>query len=171
VTNLYASDFPWCLETLLPHGVNLRGNRSNLLVNCSFHELHTVANELARLCARPVQMCSMPGWLDLPLNFSGTLVLARIEELTLDQQIGLFDWLTMVNGTTQVVSVATMRLDQLVKAGRFLEGLFYRLNVVQIDVRSWANGRAISRQFPEGSISRGGHSPLPAQIDRPRYES
>ena len=134
--NLYASDFPWCLETLLPYGVNLRGNRSNLLINCSFHELHTVASDLARLCARPFQMCSLPGWLDLPLDFTGTLLLTRIEELNIDQQIALFDWMSTAHDKAQVISIATMRLDQLVKTGRFLEGLFYRLNVVQVDVKS-----------------------------------
>ena len=136
MTNLYASDFPWCLESLLPSAVNLRGFRPNLLVNCSPHELHSVANELARLCAPPVQMCSMPGWLDLPPGFSGTLFLTRIEEMTVDQQIALFDWLTVVHSKVQVVSVATTRIDQLVKDGGFLEGLFYRLNVVQVDARS-----------------------------------
>lgn len=136
MTNLYASDFPWCLEPLLPHAVNLRGNRSNLLVNCSFHELHTVANDLARLCARPFQMCSLPGWLDLPLDFAGTLLLTRIEELNLDQQIALFDWIGAAGVKAQVISIATMRLDHLVKTGRFLEGLFYRLNVVQVDAKS-----------------------------------
>ena len=136
MTNLYASEFPWCLESLLPHAISLRGSRSNLLVNCSPYELHSVANELARLCARPVQMCSMPGWLDLPPHFTGTLFLTRIEEMSLDQQIALFDWLTETHAHAQVVSIATTRIDHLVKDGRFLEGLFYRLNVVQIDVRS-----------------------------------
>jgi DNA-binding NtrC family response regulator len=64
------------------------------------------------------------------------LLLTRIEELNIDQQIALFDWMSTAHEKAQVISIATMRLDQLVKTGRFLEGLFYRLNVVQVDVKS-----------------------------------
>jgi transcriptional regulator of acetoin/glycerol metabolism len=135
VTNLYASDFPWCLEPLLLRNVTAHGRRHNLLVNCSPADFQHVAADLTALCAAPVVRCSMPGWLDLPLDFAGTLLLTRIEEMTIDQQIALFDWMT-VSPRTQVVSLATTRIDQLVKDGRFLEGLFYRLNVVQLDARS-----------------------------------
>ena len=76
----------------------------------------------------------MPGWLDLP-DYADTLLLTRIEEMSLDQQIGLYDWMTAAQPPTQVVSVATTRIDQLVRSGRFLEGLFYRLNMVQLDAR------------------------------------
>jgi len=78
----------------------------------------------------------MPGWLDVPSDPSGTLLLTRVEEMTLDQQISLFDWMTVTRQRTQIVSIATMRLDQLVRAGRFLEGLFYRINVLQLDAWS-----------------------------------
>ena len=56
--------------------------------------------------------------------------------MTLDQQISLFDWMTVTRQRTQIVSIATMRLDQLVRDGRFLEGLFYRINVLQLDAWS-----------------------------------
>ena len=135
MTHLYASDFPWCLESLLPSTLNLRGFRPNLLVNCSLDELQHVASELVPLCAPPVQMCFMPGWLELPPKFTGTLFLARIEEMSVDQQIALFDWMTAVHPNAQVISLATTRIDTLVREDRFLEGLFYRLNIVQVDAR------------------------------------
>jgi DNA-binding NtrC family response regulator len=47
----------------------------------------------------------------------------------------------------QVVSIATTRVDGLVKEGRFLEALFYRLNVVQLDARSAEYGDLTSPQF------------------------
>ena len=58
----------------------------------------------------------------------------------------------------QVVSVATTRIDGLVKEGRFLEALFYRLNVVQLEARTtrpsepestlrWRAGSLTSAQF------------------------
>ena len=146
MTNLYASDFPWCLEPLLLRSVTAQGSRPNLLVNCSIGELHHVTSELARWCAPPVLMCSMPGWLDLPYNYTGTLLLTQVEEMSLDQQIALFDWMTKMHSCVQVVSVATTRLDQFVADGRFLEGLFYRLNVVQLETRG---PRPSARQYFE----------------------
>ena len=136
VTNLYASDFSWCLEPLLLKNVTVSGPRHNLLINCSPTDLQHVAGDLAAWCAPPVAWYSLPGWLDLPRDFSGTLLLTRIEEMTIHQQIALYDWMTDSQPRAQVVSLATMRLDQLVRRGRFLEGLFYRLNVVQLDAQS-----------------------------------
>ncbi len=136
MTNLNASDFPWCLGPLLLKSATPRGPRHNLLVNCAPADFQRVAADLAAWCAPTVLRCSMPGWLELPQDFAGTLLLTRIEEMTIDQQIALFDWMTAARPGTQVVSVATTRVDQLVRDGRFLEGLFYRLNVVQLDARS-----------------------------------
>jgi transcriptional regulator of acetoin/glycerol metabolism len=48
----------------------------------------------------------------------------------------LFDWITLAQGRMQVVSIATTRIYGLVKKGRFLEALFYRLNVVQLEART-----------------------------------
>ena len=132
MTTLYASDAPWCLEPLLLKNVTLRGRRPNLLINCAHEDADRVSRDLAQWCAPPVSSCVMPGWLDVPSDMSGTLVVTRIEELTLDQQLGLFDWMTGAH-RTQVVSIATTRLEQLVRAGRFLEGLFDRINVLQLD--------------------------------------
>lgn len=136
MTNLYASEFPWCLEPLLLRSLTLRGSRPNLLVSCALGDVDYVAKELAKWCASPVRTSTLPGWLDLPgRDFSGTLLLTRIEEMSLDQQVALFDWMTAAHDRVQVVSVATTRVDALAMDGRFLEGLFYRLNVVQLEAR------------------------------------
>ena len=147
MTNLYASDFPWCLEPLFMTSVTLHGRRPNLLVNCAATEVYQVASELVRWCATPVVMCGMPGWLDLPPEHEGTLLITRVEEMTVDQQIGLFDWMTHAHPNVQVISVATTRLDHLVKDGRFLEGLFYRLNVVQVDARTPAPASVYTSKY------------------------
>jgi transcriptional regulator of acetoin/glycerol metabolism len=136
VTNLYAAEFPWCLEPLFLQSMSLRGSGPNLLINCSGGEVHKVAREVKSWCDSPVRTCSMPGRLDLPSDFSGTLILTHIEEMSLEQQMALFDWLTVVHSRVRVVSIATTRIDSFVRDGRFLEGLFYRLNVVQFEARS-----------------------------------
>ena len=133
--NLNASEFPGCLESLLLTSLNLRGARPNLLVSCSLEEVPEVIDELSKWCLTPLNLLSLPATLDLPTIFEGTLLLTRIEALSLDQQITLFDWMTMAQCRMQVVSIATTRIDGLVKEGRFLEALFYRLNVVQLEAR------------------------------------
>ena len=136
MSNLYAAEFPWCLEPLLVRSLTLSGVRPNCLVNCFSSDVEEVTCELLKWCGPSVRLCAMPGRLELPSNYEGTLVLTRIEEMSLDQQIALFDWMTTAHATVQVVSVATTRIDQFVKTGRFLEGLFYRLNVIRLDARS-----------------------------------
>jgi transcriptional regulator of acetoin/glycerol metabolism len=136
VTRLYASDVPWCLEPLLLKDVTLGGKRPNLLINCALDDAERVARDLAQWCAQPVSKCSMPGWIDVPTDASGTLLVTRIEEMTLDQQIVLFDWMTLTRQRTQIISLATTRLEQLVRDGRFLDGLLFRLNALQLDAWS-----------------------------------
>jgi transcriptional regulator of acetoin/glycerol metabolism len=145
VTTLYASAVPSCLDPLLLASLNLRGSRPNILVNCAESDVHRVARELVRWCGPRVLMCSMPGWLDVPTQ-GETLLLTRIEEMSLDQQIALHDWMTASHLPIHVVSVATTRLDRLVRSGRFLESLFYRLNIVQLDARS--EGAAAPGRIP-----------------------
>jgi transcriptional regulator of acetoin/glycerol metabolism len=145
VINLYASDLPSCLDPLLLASLNLRGSRPNLLVNCSESDVHRVASELVRWCGPRVLMCSLPGWLDVPTE-GDTLLLTRIEEMSRDQQTALHDWMTASHPPIHVVSVATTRIDHLVRSGRFLEGLFYRLNIVQLDARG--EGPAAPARIP-----------------------
>ena len=121
MTNGLASEFPW-------------SSSSNLLVNCAAAELNHILGDLLEWCGPSVQACSLPGPLDLPSEYSGTLLVTRVEEMLPDQQVALYNWMTRMHSTARVVSVATTRIDRLVRQGRFLEDLFYRLNVVQMDV-------------------------------------
>jgi transcriptional regulator of aromatic amino acid metabolism len=146
--NLHASEFPWSLESLFLTSMSLRGSRPSLLVNCSDAEVSQVAGELAKRCEAPLQRVSLPGRLDLPSTFHGTLLLMRLEEMSIEQQITLFDWLTKAQCRVQVISIATTRIDGLVRDGRFLEGLFYRLNIVQLEARASRHDRPRVDPFP-----------------------
>ena len=87
---------------------------------------------LMRSCAPPVHVCRLPGRLVLPSQSVGTLLLENVAALALAQQIRLDDW--MSHGTqTQVISVVFSPLYPMVERGEFLEGLFYRLNVVTLE--------------------------------------
>ena len=80
----------------------------------------------------PVQTLRLPGTFVLPEDHGGTLLLWDASRLTLDQQIRLNDWMGVRRVRTQVISVTTTPLLPLVEDGRFLEGLYYRMNVVSL---------------------------------------
>ena len=75
----------------------------------------------------------LPGRLHLPAIRRGTVLLQNVDALSLAQQIVLNDWIAEGCGEAQIVSIATTPLWRLVQNGDFLEGLFYRLNVVRLD--------------------------------------
>jgi hypothetical protein len=126
-------DFNELTDATLLQWLTARGHRSNVLVECSRGSAETVVRHLMTWCALPFRFSSLPGTLELPLTRRGTLLLKDVATLTLSQQVMLYDWLTDGCGDMQVVSVASAPLPALVEDGRFLEGLFYRLNVIRLD--------------------------------------
>lgn len=109
------------------------GSRPNMLVVCDGVPARTVVEHVAGAATSPLLRCALPGPLTLPELRAGTLVLDRVEALTTAQQIELFDWLSAGRGSLQIVSIAHEPLEDVVADGRFLEGLYYRLNVVRVE--------------------------------------
>ena len=60
------------------------------------------------------------------------LLIGDVSTLMLEQQLDFYDWLDRFGESAQVVSVTSVPLWPIVERGRFLEGLFYRLNVVSL---------------------------------------
>lgn len=111
------------------------GHRPNLLVDCTSNAAVGVMDRLRTLCGPPVHACQLPGPLDLPPAGFGTLLIHDVSTLTIRQQVELSDWLHRRRGTTQVISIAQNPIAPMVRDGRFLEGLFYRLNTVSISAK------------------------------------
>jgi hypothetical protein len=109
--------------------------RPNLMVDCTRGCLDEVLEHLRSICADPFHYCPLPGRLDLPTGGAGTLLLHDVALLTIAQQVALFDWLQQRQGAIQVVSVTEKRLMGMVCDGRFLEGLFYRLNTISVTAK------------------------------------
>ena len=65
----------------------------------------------------------------------GTIVVCDVDTLTGHEQRALYDWIAG-NGRTQVVSTALTFLQPLLESGAFDRGLYYRLNVVTVDLTS-----------------------------------
>jgi hypothetical protein len=66
----------------------------------------------------------------------GTMILHAVDTLTDYEQRALKDWLTVRNGRTRVISTASASLLPMVEASVFSDWLYYRLNVVRIDLQS-----------------------------------
>ena len=105
-------------------------DRPNVMVMNKQTCLERVVEQLTEICESPVQVCRFPGTLDLASVISGTLVLADIDQLTIGQQISLSDWLWRTRNDVQVVSITRASMSDLIAEGRFLEGLYYRLNTI-----------------------------------------
>jgi hypothetical protein len=113
--------------------------RPNLLLQCGVADIPRIVPRLARLCAGPVRSCMIAGQVLLPRDAPGTLVLHDVCRLTVLQQIEVADWISPRTGLTQVVSISSVPLRQLVEEGLFLQGLFHRLCVVEAAIgrRGW----------------------------------
>jgi hypothetical protein len=66
----------------------------------------------------------------------GTLILRNVNALDAQHQAAMLRWLDESRDDTQVVSIAWAPVYPRVETGGFLEGLYYRLNVVTLSVES-----------------------------------
>jgi transcriptional regulator of aromatic amino acid metabolism len=132
-------------EASLLRALMSENRRPNLLVECKGVSVEAAVRHIVAYCEPPYHMTALPGTLDLPELKKGTLLLADVAMMSIGQQMRLFDWLPRDCGNLQVVSISSVPLRPLVDQGKFLEGLFYRLNVISLDAtRNRAVGRGES---------------------------
>jgi sigma-54-interacting transcriptional regulator len=128
-------------EMTLLQMLSSRNHRPNLLIVNEQASLESVLQELATVCESPLWVCQFPGTLIFPTETRGTLVLGDVDRLTIAQQITLSDWLSRKAKDLQVVSVTGAPMTELIAEGRFLEGLYFRLNTVVIHASSGGDYR------------------------------
>jgi DNA-binding NtrC family response regulator len=160
VITMRSTDFVGVSDRILLQWLTLRDLRPNLLVTCGNIASEAIAKHLMTFCAPPFHVCALPGTLRLPSAASGTLFLADVAALTLTQQIVLNDWISAERGWArmdrggigagrggvQIVSLTSAPLWPLVEDGDFLEGLFFRLNVVCLQAQSMEDGASTSSE-------------------------
>ena len=144
---MHSTDFVQVSDLVLLQWLTLRELRPNLLVTCGHVEIEAITKHLMAFCAPPFHVCPM-GTLRLPSAARGTLFVEGVAELTLSQQIFLNDWISAGHDRVQIVSLTSAPLWPLVENGEFLEGLFFRLNVVCLEARSTADGHSTSPEDP-----------------------
>jgi hypothetical protein len=84
----------------------------------------------------PLQRFSPKAGLPLPEPTEGTLILLEVARLDAKQQTALLRWLDEFDqrSNVQVISTTSKPLFSLVERGAFLGDLYYKLNVVRIDL-------------------------------------
>jgi hypothetical protein len=109
--------------------------RVNLLMTGTDDDIQDALNRLMPNLRKPIQTWTAPDPLELPSPIqSGTLIVRDVAALLPADQIRLLNWLEMSGGRTQVVSTTNVSLLPLVEAGVFHDTLYYRLNVVCVDL-------------------------------------
>jgi hypothetical protein len=108
--------------------------RVNLLVTGPDDLTNVFVKSLRSYIRNPVVVLRGGESFALPSAPVGTLFLADVGALTGDEQLRLHEWLEERPGETQVISMSATALMPMVAAGSFLEGLYYRLNTIYIDV-------------------------------------
>jgi hypothetical protein len=107
----------------------------NLLVIGSDDRVSVVLEACRPSLAEPVTMWRPGGPLELPAGgASGTLILQHVSAMDSGDQNRLFEWLTGTAETMRVVSTARASLLPAITLGAFLPALYYRLNIVCVDV-------------------------------------
>jgi Sigma-54 interaction domain len=130
----HAFDFETIADATLMRCLLAEVRRPNLLAQCaSAHDAEAFVERLVPWCAGPLYECPLPGALSLPTAPTGTLLLNDVAALSVMQQVEVFDWISERQTATQIVSVTTRPLTPLVDAGLFLQALFYRLNIIQLN--------------------------------------
>lgn len=111
----------------------VRGNRSHVLVAGAADAVEQSLAALMPHLDPPVWYWSPDALLPAPGDVK-TLVIRNVDTLSAERQRDLLSWLEQAAvGRTRVVSMTTAPLFQRVASGRFLDTLYYRLNMVVLD--------------------------------------
>ena len=105
--------------------------RPNTLLEGPHETTDAIVGEAMEWLAEPFgTWCGAPQACDRP----ATLVVRSVSALDRDQQQALLAWLDAPGNRMQVISTTTDPLYPLVSRGAFLANLYYRLNVLLLDV-------------------------------------
>src|SRR5438094_4800303 len=108
----------------------MRTPRVNLLLVGTNGVIQNVLDMLLpNLCA-PIKTWRLAEHPSLPVAPVGAMILREVGALPVDDQHRLLEWMDLTGGRTQIVSTTSTPLLSRVRAGEFLEALYYRLNTV-----------------------------------------
>jgi hypothetical protein len=114
----------------------LSAQRPNLLLHGPDPATEGAIAALRPTLGTPIHRWSVDGPLPFPSGRRETLILRDLITLDAEAQARLLRWLEAIDGRIQVVSTTAIPVYPLTQSRAFLENLYYRLNVMCVDVRS-----------------------------------
>jgi len=109
--------------------------RCNLLLVGSSPAANAMLIALESHLREPLRQYTPKTGVPVPQLLEGTLILLEVARLDMEQQAQLLRWLDQCDERcVQVVSTAAEPLFPFVETGAFLADLYYRLNVVQMNL-------------------------------------
>lgn len=97
---------------------------------------------------QPVVSIRSGASLPLPTTEIGTLILDDVQALARHDQAQLLDWLNAAASRPQLISTARQPVFPRVERGLFAEELYYRLNVIRIQIDSSNRGPLRESRIP-----------------------
>ena len=112
----------------------LQGRHPNVLVTGPREATDAFIRVITPSLRHPIHRLSCRTPLDLPAA-RGTILLEDVDALSREQQERLTFWLDIAqSAASQTIALTTMPLYGRVQSGEFLDALYYRLNVVHLQV-------------------------------------
>jgi hypothetical protein len=109
--------------------------RVNILLVGAVGPIQGILELLQKTCASPIAVWRPGERLALPpIGRVRTFILHDVWSLPSDDQYALAAWLERAEGRVQVISTSTASLLHRVHSGEFLDTLYYRLNMVFVDL-------------------------------------
>lgn len=113
----------------------LHGVKANLLLVGGEAEVTQALRVLEPMLHQP-RLSGQASALALPAGFNGTFILRGAQQLDVNDQQRLLDWLAGTTCPPQVITTCSTPLFPLVQRGAFAAALYYRLNVITVVLRA-----------------------------------
>ena len=113
----------------------LCATRHNVLLQGPVSAIDAALAAIAPCLLPPVAWKKAESKFDPRVGAVASLILQEVGSLTPSEQIQLRDWLDHAKTRPQIVSTTTLPLFQLVERGIFDAALYYRLNIILVDVK------------------------------------
>ena len=102
----------------------------NVLIEAKDAVSQQLVSVLSQHLRKPIHM-----WSGGPIpRRSATLVIRNTATLSIGAQNAILEWLTVIGEQRRVISTSSSPLFPLVKKGRFSAHLYYRLNIIKVDL-------------------------------------
>ncbi len=109
---------------------------ANTLIQGAKADLDECVSAITPFCPPPVVTLEDPVVNTLATIKDGSVVLEHVARYSLEEQRAILSWLDGDGSGVRLIATTSERLFDLVQGGQFIDTLYYRLNVIFIDLTS-----------------------------------